>query len=72
MGMLARPLSWSEGDRPELERLSRSQATPRRLVVRARIVLACLYGEPRSPSPRGSARVPTRLGSGGIAFPGLA
>ena len=31
----------------EMERLSRSQATPRRLVVRARIVLACLYGEPQ-------------------------
>jgi len=45
MGMRARPLSWSEGDRAELERLSRSQTAPRRLVDRARIVLACVEGE---------------------------
>ena len=47
MGMRARPLSWSEADRAELERLSRSQTAPRRLVDRARIVLACLDGEPQ-------------------------
>ena len=45
MGMRARPLSWSEADRTELERLSRSQTAPRRLVDRARIILACMEGE---------------------------
>ncbi len=48
MGRRARAISWSEADRGELERLSRSQTAARRLVDRARIVLGCLEGESQS------------------------
>jgi transposase len=48
MGRRATPLSCAAEVRSELERLSRSRTEPRQLVERARIILACLSGEPQA------------------------
>jgi transposase len=45
MGRRARPISSSDADRAELERISRSRTEARRLVERARIILGCCSGE---------------------------
>jgi transposase len=56
MGRRATALACSQGDRVELERLSRSRTEPKQRVERAQIVLACLGGEPQ-------ARIAARLGT---------
>jgi len=57
MGRRPTVLSCSPHDRAELERLARSRTAPVRGVERAKIVLACLSGEPQ-------AQIATRLSSG--------
>jgi transposase len=47
VGRRATPLSCEAEVRSELERLSRSRTEPRQRVDRARIILACLSGEPQ-------------------------
>lgn len=56
MGRRSTPLTCSDGDRAELERLGRSRTEPRRRVERALIILACLSGEPQ-------AQIAARLGT---------
>jgi transposase len=56
MGRRPTVLSCSPQDRAELERLARSRTEPVRGVERAKIVLACLSGEPQ-------ARIAARLGT---------
>ena len=48
MGRRPRALACSQQDRIELERLDRSRTEPVRRVERARIILACLSGEPQA------------------------
>ena len=48
MGRRATPLSCEAEVRSELERVSRSRTEPRQRVDRARIILACLSGEPQT------------------------
>ena len=56
MGRRPRALACSQQDRIELERLGRSRTEPVRRVERARIILACLSGEPQ-------AQIAARLGT---------
>jgi transposase len=45
MGRRARPISLSDADRAELERISRSRTEARQLVERTQIILGCCNGE---------------------------
>jgi len=56
MGRRPKALACSQQDRIELERLGRSRTEPVRRVERARIILACLSGEPQ-------AQIAARLGT---------
>src|SRR5215831_3543530 len=56
MGRRATALTCGREDRAELERLARSRTEPARRVERARIILACLSGEPQ-------AQIAARLGT---------
>ena len=61
------PITLSEGEKEELESMTRSLTLPHGLVRRARIILACAAGEPR-------VEIAKRLGlsrrsaNGAIAF----
>src|ERR1700733_7494947 len=56
MGRRPTALACGPEDRAELERLGRRRTEPARRVERARIILACLSGEPQ-------ARIAARLGT---------
>lgn len=68
MGRRATAMACSREDRVELERIGRSRTEPKQRVERARIILACLAGEPQGEIAKRLGTRPSTISKWRIRF----